>query len=813
MNRVFRRLALAATASGAFAACSAAPQEKQATSVAPLDPNQVAPQTSYTITLKSVSVVQAQEPNQAPSTAAAGFGAAASSESCVTVGGDDNSSRYWTPDKGFVDAAQLGVKVQPPQGSPYIPFHDGNPVYYGCVLGTPQPNGTISTSAATGALLTVCAESFQNALLGDNLAVNFTVNPGDQVHLALALDNVEQAQVSALAANISSNATTDLKLFGDVAMLTGTALGAASGYGAIAAVIGVVGTASALDTDLINAGSSPPCSVDCEAENASSCIGGLMGGPTGYTPTNVGPVAGDCWNDIIGRLDTYNEATCEYTGGQPDTIRIVDPATMSDLTAERLQQMTADGPVTFEFTPSYNANSNTCMIAARNGGTITPPWSSPMFMSGCASNLKIDVTISRDWATGLAASAKSADMAVVRAPGRIDTINTQVAAGSFQLVHRQGQGTSFTPQLVPPGASEENVGPSTTAVAVSRTAGNTDVFWVDANGGMYTDFEVSPWDSWSEKTIVVPTRYFKGHRTHTSILPGNAQMTALARTPDNLDVYAIGTDGNVYTSYWNSWSGLDAYGLPNWASPFAITTSTCADTDVACSGAGAPGGAIASVARDPQTVHVFFIGKDGGVWSSYWTPSSGWVTQEIYGPSSRIQRGGAVAAPGAGISATARTSGNLDVFFIGADGGLWSSSWSANGGGWGTTEIPGTAGTGMPGTSVSAVSRQPGALDVIFQGPGESTLRWVDWSQGPGWTLKTIPTTGGGDLGGGAPLPGRFSLVAPTSFSLQAFYLDGFHGMNTLTWSDPTCNTLSSQGCSQPPGNFAWSAGSPLAAP
>jgi hypothetical protein len=290
-------------------------------------------------------------------------------------------------------------------------------------------------------------------------------------------------------------------------------------------------------------------------------------------------------------------------------------------------------------------------------------------------------------------------------------------------------------------------------------------------------------------------------------------MSAVAQSPDNLVVFAIGRDGNLYNSWWATSSGVDSQGLPNWASPAAITTGRCVNTNGACSGRGAPGGPIASIAQTPSALDVFYIGKDGGVWSSYWNLGSGWATEEIYGPSSRIQYGSAVAAPGAGVAATARTSNNIDVFFVGTDGGLWTSSWSA-GGGWVTWEISGTKGAGMPGAPVSAVARQPGTLDVVFQGPGESRLNWAYWTQASSWNLTTIPTTGGGDLGSGGFSPGNVSLVAPTSFSLQLFYLDASKEPNTLTWSDPTaCNTLAPQGCPSTPGNFPWSNATTLSPP
>jgi hypothetical protein len=81
--------------------------------------------------------------------------------------------------------------------------------------------------------------------------------------------------------------------------------------------------------------------------------------------------------------------------------------------------------------------------------------------------------------------------------------------------------------------------------------------------------------------------------------------------------------------------------------------------------------------------------------------------------------------PAVGTRAATRRAAHLSahfsyVFFVGTDGGLWTSTWSAAAGHWATWEISGTKGAGLHGAPVSAVSRQPGSLDVVFEGPGRA---------------------------------------------------------------------------------------------
>jgi hypothetical protein len=786
MNRITRGFALAVGAAGAFAACSAAPQENSVTSVAPLDPNQVATPTSYTIKLSQVHVIEASEPNQTLSWVG-------TSDSC----GVPRIPNY-TPDTGYVDWAQIGFKISSTvPGS--IPFNDGNPETTACSLG----------SAPTGATLTQCkGGALTNGVFntsGTQLALNFTVNPGDQVELALALDNIEYIKIPDIVAASQNNPlATTIKDVGDGLQLAGAVFGVAGV--AIGGVVGMFGNGGSVLGDLL-----PQDTSSCSGKGApTSCVGGLISLPGCNNPSY-----GD-HNCVVPHCVTNPNGNCQFTSEPLDALRIVDPATGKPLTAERLQELTAVGPVTFRFNPIIDVNVQRAGITDMCDCDVPRSGANPVISNdGCVSNLTIDFTISRDWTTGLAESSKSADMAVVRAPGTIDLFNQQLVKTSptsttsaQQIVHHAGAGTSFGAGLEAPASTIQSAGVdwNTAPAVVSRTPNNVDAFWVDSKGGLYTVFAAGPSFNWSVKNIFAPgwcepIAGGRGCEWFPGVLPADARVSAVAQSPENLVVFAMGSDGNLYNSWWATSSGVDSAGLPNWASPAPITTS----------GVGAPGGSIASIAQTPQALDVFYIGKDGGVWTSYWNECCGWATGEIYNPSSPGNH--ALAAPGAPIAATARTSDNIDVFFVGTDGGLWTSVWSATAGKWATWEISGTKGLGLPGAPVSAVSRQPGALDVVFQGPGESRLNWAYWTHASGWNLTTIPTTGGGDLGVNFT-PGNVSLVAPTSFSLQLFYLDAFREPNTLTWSDPTaCNTLQAQGCTSQPGNFPWSTATILSPP
>ncbi|MGM2743187.1 hypothetical protein ACS2QV_30435, partial [Bacillus cereus group sp. Bce013] len=85
-------------------------------------------------------------------------------------------------------------------------------------------------------------------------------------------------------------------------------------------------------------------------------------------------------------------------------------------------------------------------------------------------------------------------------------------------------------------------------------------------------------------------------------------MSAVARTQNNLDLFVVGNDGRVYTSWWQAgsdWSGINN----NWRSIGGFFP------------VGAP---VSAVARTPNILDLFVVGNDGRVYTSWWQAGSDW---------------------------------------------------------------------------------------------------------------------------------------------------------------------------------------------
>ena len=354
----------------------------------------------------------------------------------------------------------------------------------------------------------------------------------------------------------------------------------------------------------------------------------------------------------------------------------------------------------------------------------------------------------------------SAGFAVSRVPGHLDVfwVGADGAIGSqwWDGAAGAGWGDHQPFAVTGPGAVLSGRGP---VVVVSRTSGHLDVFWVGADGAVWSQW----WDGaagagWGD------------HQPFAITPPGAAQpgsgLSAVARTPAHLDVFWVGADGAIGSQWWDGAAGA------GWGDhqPFAITPP----------GAAQPGSGLSAVARTPAHLDVFWVGADGAIGSQWWdgAPGAGWGDHQPFA----ITPPGA-AQPGSGLSAVARTPAHLDVFWVGADGAIGSQWWDgAAGAGWGDHQPfaitpPGAA---QPGSGLSAVARTPAHLDVFWVGAdGAIGSQWWDGAAGAGWgdhqPFAITPP--------GAAQPGSgLSAVARTPAHLDVFWVGADGAIGSQWW-------------------------------
>ena len=131
--------------------------------------------------------------------------------------------------------------------------------------------------------------------------------------------------------------------------------------------------------------------------------------------------------------------------------------------------------------------------------------------------------------------------------------------------------------------------------SVSRSSGSLDLFVIGNDNRVWTT-------SWNDQTV---------WNSYWFTLPGQGafdrrtqQIAALSRVPGNLDLFVIGNDDHVWTTFWNDQLGWS----PDW-----ITLPGQAVFDRATQ-------QIAAVSRASGNLDLFAIGIDNHVWSTFWGP-------------------------------------------------------------------------------------------------------------------------------------------------------------------------------------------------
>jgi hypothetical protein len=197
-------------------------------------------------------------------------------------------------------------------------------------------------------------------------------------------------------------------------------------------------------------------------------------------------------------------------------------------------------------------------------------------------------------------------------------------------------------------------------------------------------------------------------------------ITAVARTADRIDVFAVAKDGRTMTNWQDT-----AHGWAGW--------SHISGGHASAFGAGSP---ITAVHRVAQTVEVFTLGGDNHVWRAFSSGSSAWSTwTEV--------PGGLLCWPGSTVTAVARDSNHLDLFAIGADGRVMTTWWNSTGGYPNSWFVVGGDGpTVALGSTVTAIARNPNHIDVFMVGNGDNRPRVASWDAATGWTgWLTLGTT------------------------------------------------------------------------
>ena len=97
--------------------------------------------------------------------------------------------------------------------------------------------------------------------------------------------------------------------------------------------------------------------------------------------------------------------------------------------------------------------------------------------------------------------------------------------------------------------------------------------------------------------------WFRIGRAENNVPPGSA-VSAIARQPDKIDLFVVGNDGGIYSTWWNPDDGWERN--HNW---FRIGRP---ENDFP------QRSVISAIARQPDKIDLFVVGNDGGIYSTWW---------------------------------------------------------------------------------------------------------------------------------------------------------------------------------------------------
>jgi hypothetical protein len=220
----------------------------------------------------------------------------------------------------------------------------------------------------------------------------------------------------------------------------------------------------------------------------------------------------------------------------------------------------------------------------------------------------------------------------------------------------------------------------TSLAALSRSPDHMDVFAIGEDGVVKsTWWNGNPWHMW--------------FRVGRADFPPHTPITALSRDSDFMDLFAVQADGRVNTASWNAnpWRQWEPIG----ESLFE------------------PGTPVAAVSRHSDFMDLFAVGRDGQVRQAWWNgiPWRAWSTID-----------GATFASRTPVAALSRNDDHMEVFAV-DDGGVVCGNWWD--GGW--HEWFSLHGEVFPQqTPVAAISRDDDHMDVFAVG-GDGVIRANSW--------------------------------------------------------------------------------------
>jgi hypothetical protein len=249
------------------------------------------------------------------------------------------------------------------------------------------------------------------------------------------------------------------------------------------------------------------------------------------------------------------------------------------------------------------------------------------------------------------------------------------------------------------------VAPGADVAAVSRIKDSMEVWWIAPNGSIQDAYWYAN-AGWKRFELAPPSSAVSGG------------IAALSRIPGSMEVWWVSPTGSVEGAFWYENKGWNRY-------------------QIAPAGSAAWGTRITAVSRIPTSMELFWVGGDGSVQDAYWYENAGWKRFALAPAGS--------AAIGGGIKVVSRIPGSMECWWVTPNGAIHDAFWYDKSG-WGNFEFapPGSADLK---SGIAATHRISTSMEVWWIGPNGS-VQDAYWYDKVGWKRFELAPAGSAQAGG-----------------------------------------------------------------
>lgn len=344
-------------------------------------------------------------------------------------------------------------------------------------------------------------------------------------------------------------------------------------------------------------------------------------------------------------------------------------------------------------------------------------------------------------------------------PGAPRQYNWRIATGSGAASYLRTVSTRSTGARwwAPAAPTAERLLSNPEMATVSRSPANRDVFWIGSRGDVMSAWNVLGY-GWTGQTFST---------TGPGMAHTTSRLAVIARGEWHLDVFFVGPDGELRTTWWDNADG-------NWqAHTYTILGA----------GSARPGGGITAIARTPDTIDLIWTAPDRSIKHVGWSGGA-WTT-----PALVTLPGGAAATTR--IAAVSRSSDVLNVFWITASGEVRTNWWQqGNDRSWRNVYTIPSLGPASIRGGISAAARDQNKLDLIWV-TADGRLMTTYWNQsGPEqWVGHAYALTAQNAVS----TEGNVALIARNPLQLDVFWQAVDGTVRTNWWNGLTAPSFSSQ--------------------